>query len=257
MGCGKNSGRRPGKRSRTAVSYPWSMFQIPGFPAVRSVRGLLFSICWGLATGTGCLSCFAGETAGGGAPIFFDIPPQSLPKALTAFSKISGIEVLVDARNVDGRQTARVAGLMAPPDALQLLLTGTALVAREFTPGTVTLMRAAEPSPPAVSPYFAVLQQAVLRALCQGEATAPGGYRLALKLWIAPSGILAGAKRLDSTGDPARDAAVDAVLPGLDIGARPPADLPQPIALVVLPRPLRESSACPSGIAAARRAADR
>jgi hypothetical protein len=108
---------------------------------------------------------------------------------------------------------------------------------------------------PATPPvYFAAVQRALLRALCRDQSTMPGPYRLALKLWIEPSGTLARAKRLDTTGDPRLDLAVDSVVQGLDVGQPVPPNLPQPIAILILPQRSQDVVNCPAQ--AARRAAN-
>lgn len=183
----------------------------------------------------------------------FEIPAQALSKALIAFSAATGIEVLVDARYTEGRTSNGAVGVMAPREALGAILTGTPLTVEILTPGTVALKAIApEQGPPARSPYgtedeppyFASIQRAVLLALCRRQETAPGHYRLALALWIDPSGKVARWRRLDTTGNQKWDGALDAALASLDIGERPPQGLPQPVVLVILPRPARDSGRC-------------
>lgn len=167
----------------------------------------------------------------------FDIASQPLAPALAAFSASTGVEVLVDARNAQGRRSSGVTGVMTAREALRILLADARLVPDEFAPGTVLLMRfsgASGASPPSPEPpYFATVQRAVSRTLCAIDADFPGSYRLALRLRIAASGAVTQAKRLDTTGRPERDLALDAALFGLDVGEPPPPDLPQPIAVVV------------------------
>jgi hypothetical protein len=177
--------------------------------------------------------------------VAFAIPPQPLPQALDAFSAATGIEVLVDARNAEGRLSIGVTGVMTPREALSILLTGAPLIVQEFSPGTVTLMKGGEGTSPrsepaltaaAEPPYYVTIQRALFRALCRNQATPPGSYRLALKLRIGPSGTVSRWKLLGTTGDAQRDKALGAVLSGLDIGEPPPADLAQPVAVLILPR---------------------
>jgi hypothetical protein len=187
--------------------------------------------------------------------IRIDIPAQSLSNALYAFSGATGIEVLVDARLVAGAHSAGVKGIMVPHDALELILAGSNLVAKEFGPGTVTLKTVtfASPGRPAsvpasgVSPYFVDIQRAILRVLCGDARTLPGHYRLALKLWVGKSGTVLRLKRLDTTGDQNLDATLDMTMQGMEIGRPPPADLPQPITLVISRRQMPEAADCPPG----------
>jgi hypothetical protein len=232
-----------------------------------STRNAFFAACLGAAVIGAAVSASAGEQgAESGKRIAFDIAPQALPRALAAFSAATGIEVLVDARNAEGRQSAGVIGVMTPPEALRVLLTGNHLVAEEFTPGTVMLMSvamppiAASPSgsrPPSVDPpYFAIVQRAVLRRLCQDDATSPGGYRVGLKLWIGPYGTVMRSERLGTTGDSGRDAALDAAARSLDVGQPPPAELPQPIAVLILPHSSQDPVNCPVSARKQRRASN-
>lgn len=221
-----------------------------------------------------CLGFLAGESRAGHAAeakaitepdtaAAFDIPPQSLPRALDVFSAITGIEVLVDARNVEGHQSLRVRGFMTARQALKILLTESRLFADEFTPGTVTLMRIPERRDARASriasahqAYFAAIQRAILRALCHAPETAPGDYRLALRLRIGRDGLVSQWKLLNTTGDASHDRAFEAVLAALDIGAAPPADLPQPVAVVILPRMSQDLANCPIMTVKTRRASN-
>jgi hypothetical protein len=199
------------------------------------------------------------------APMAFEIPPQPLSRALGVFSAATGIEVLVDARKAEGLQSAGVSGVMTPYQAMHSLLAGTALVAQEFAPGTITLVKAPERSEVdagfgttgvADLPYFAVIQRAVLRALCRSDATLPGGYRLAFRLEFDPRGAVTRAKRLDTTGDANRDRIIDAMLPGLALGEPPPPELPQPVAVIVTPHASKDPVNCLALASPARRASN-
>lgn len=188
--------------------------------------------------------------------IAFNIPAQPLSGALYSFSAASGVEVLVDARNAAGRRSSTVTGTMPPHQALQVLLAGSHLVAKEFAPGTVTLSVPEAANAPGARfyPYFAEIQRAVEQTLCHDSRTLPGAYRVALKLWIGPSGEVVRSKRLDTTGDSDRDAALDAVVSSVRVGSPPPAELPQPVALIVSPGYTPENSNCAPAI---RRASHR
>lgn len=193
----------------------------------------------------------------------FDIPAQPLSKALYAFSAATGIEVLVDARQADGRRSVDVKGLMAARDALMILLTGSNLNAQELGPSTIALKTTAMASSPRSSDvpddgdlaYFADIQRAVHQALCSDTRTAPGRYRLALKLWIGQSGTVLRSRRLDTTGDDDLDGVLDAATRTISIGRPPPPDLPQPVTLVISPR--QGATSCASNAANLRRAPGR
>jgi hypothetical protein len=178
----------------------------------------------------------------------FNMPAQPLSESLQAFSVTTGIEILVDARNTAGRQAPAIKGAMDVRDALDFLIAGSNLVAQQFGPQTITLMVA--PTSNGVVrgnnlPYYADIQRAVQQRLCADERTAPGHYRLALKLWVGRSGRVLRSTRLDTTGDESLDALVDAAMQDIAIGRAPPPDLSQPVAIVIAQRPGAEPVTCP------------
>jgi hypothetical protein len=191
--------------------------------------------------------------------VSFDIPSQPLAKALYAFSAATGIEVLVDARQAAGHRAPDLKGSLPAHQALATLLAGSNLVAREFGKGTVMLAAMSPAAAPGLDDqrYFADVQRAVVHALCADPRTSPGRYRLALKLWVGPSGEVTRAKRLDTTGDRVRDDALDTVIPRISVGKSPPPLLAQPIALVVSPSYTGTTTGCPAGTPLPRRAANR
>ncbi|WP_322516787.1 STN domain-containing protein [Rhodopseudomonas palustris] len=215
---------------------------------VRPRRALALVFALSLATGSGQ----AEES------VSFDIPSQPLAKALHAFSAATGIEVLVDARPAAGHRAPDLKGSLPPHEALSILLAGSNLVARDFGRDTV-ILAAMSPAPTSLMEdqrYFADVQRAVEHALCADERTLPGRYRLALKLWVGPSGEVTRAKRLDTTGDRARDDALDAAISRISVGTSPPPLLAQPIAVIVSPSYTGTITGCPAGVLP-RRAANR
>ncbi|HVJ51881.1 MAG TPA: STN domain-containing protein [Aliidongia sp.] len=194
------------------------------------------------------------RTARDDAPLSFDLPRQPLARALYAFSALTGIELIADARLIGGRQSSALRGTMPPLEALQALLRDTGLVGQSFMPGTLILTLSG--APPVVPPeathfrppqptYFTAVQRAVLGALCGTSATVPGDYRLAMKLWIDPAGTVLRTSFLDSTGRPGLDAALGAALARLQIGVPPPVDLPQPVVVLILPQAAHDDD-CPA-----------
>lgn len=198
-------------------------------------------------------------TAAAQEPLSFDIPSQPLAKALYAFSAATGIEVMVDARLAAGHRAPEVKGSLPSREALSVLLAGSNLVAREFGPGTVTLAAMSPAAAPTLENqrYFADVQRAVENALCADARTLPGRYRLALKLWVGPSGEVTWAKRLDTTGDRTLDDALDAMIPKISVGKSPPSHFAQPIALIVAPSDTGTITGCSANMLAPRRAANR
>lgn len=216
---------------------------------VRPGRALIIALAAFSAIGTG-----SAQDA-----VNFNILSQPLAKALHDFSVTSGIEVMVDARQVSGRTAPEVKGAMSPREALDRLLAGSALAAHAFGPGTVTLAAIAPAATSAVDDqrYFADIQHALEQALCGDPRTAPGPYRLALKLWFGASGDVTRAQRLDSTGERSRDELLDDMLPRISVGKPPPQGFVQPIALIVSPRAQGSASSCMAGAPTPRHAAGR
>ncbi|GGF51590.1 hypothetical protein GCM10011611_67620 [Aliidongia dinghuensis] len=175
-----------------------------------------------------------------------DIPAQPLASALYAYSAATAIQVAADGALVSGRQSAELRGAFAPEDALRDLLAGTGLTVRRTAADAFVLVpvRTEEVSagPAELAPmpdyidYSAVIQAAMKRTLCRLGTTEPGAYRMAVQLWIAPSGTVTETNLLGSSGNNARDAALSTMLHNLAVGAPPPAGLPQPVTVLILPR---------------------
>jgi hypothetical protein len=177
----------------------------------------------------------------------FDIPSQPLEDALYAFDSVTGIEVFVDGSSVAGRRSTAIKGAFMPVNALRAMLAGTGLEAKTIGPNAVTLALR-EPQDSVNSStyrnYSALVQTAVVRRLCAESDIRPGSYRIAAQLWLGPTGTVSAANLLSSTGDPERDRRVQQVLARISIGKSPPPALPQPIIMVILPRPPQESGDC-------------
>jgi hypothetical protein len=62
--------------------------------------------------------------------IQFDIPAQPLAEAISTFSAVAGIEILVPADLLAQRQSVGVTGALTPEAALRALLSSTDLVPR-------------------------------------------------------------------------------------------------------------------------------
>lgn len=185
-------------------------------------------------------------------PIRFDIPAQPLGSALYAYSTLTGIEILVPGDVIGERTSAPLAGMLDPHEALRMLLTGTGLMARFTGARSFTLLPVAIPAPPAASwkprhdRYSAALQAAVSRALCHFDATRPGDYRLAARIWVGTTGAVERVGFLGTTGSADRDAALARLLGSMMVDEPPPADVPQPATMLILPR-AGHGSECRSG----------
>lgn len=173
-------------------------------------------------------------------PIPFDVPAQSLSDALYAYSTESQIEVLVPENLVAGLRSTSISGVLAPTVALRTLLSGTGLRPVATGKNAFTLMsgnvqEAAKLRIPRFPEYSAMLQSAVLRALCRLREMQPGEYRIAFRLWVGPSGAFTRIASLDGTGNAERDAVLVRLLEGSTVGQGPPPNIPQPATIVVEP----------------------
>ena len=182
----------------------------------------------------------------------FDVPAQPLPAALVAFGELTGYSVLVSSDLAAGRTAATVHGDYTPAEALQRLLAGTRLGVRFSGSKAFTLQALPADADPAAVPasapaleasavpvpaYAAVLQRSLTRALCQLDADDFGHYRLALQLWLDARGKVSDVRMLESSGVAQRDRAVLQRLRTLVMDGPPPAGLPQPLTILLTPRP--------------------
>lgn len=190
----------------------------------------------------------------------FDIAPQPLMTALRAYSEVTGQAVLVDDTLTAGRQSPGVQGRFDKVEALQLLLTGTGLVASYSTDQSFTLKLAVRTESTEISSsetfensvgggieavtesYAGKIQRPIEMALCQSDQTRLGTYRLALQLWIAPSGKI-DQTRVLSANDDARANAVRKMLKQVVLDP-PPSTMPQPLTLLLLPRNTANTPDC-------------
>lgn len=171
-----------------------------------------------------------------------EIPSQPLEDALYAFGAATGISVLVDGRDIVGLRSTAVTGTFTSWHALRILLMGTGFDARQMKGGAVTLSRATANSGE-FRAYSAVLQNAVLAQLCKDGELRLGTFRLALQFWLDDMGHVRRVALLSSTGDSVRDRRIQERLAGISAEA-PPRDLPQPVGMVILPRPPHVSGDC-------------
>lgn len=192
--------------------------------------------------------------------ITFDIPPQPLLTALRMYSETTGQAILVDNTLTVGRQSPGVRGGFDKIDALKRLLAGTGLVASYSSDQAFTLKLAESGEPGGISVrerseatvgegieavterYAGKIQRPIEVALCQSAKTRPGTYRLAMQIWIAPSGQVKQTRLLTSYSAQ-RDSEVREALSKLVLDP-PPTDMPQPVTLLLLPGREVPSSAC-------------
>jgi TonB family protein len=186
------------------------------------------------------------QSAADAAPagqVAFDIQAQPLASALEAYSVTAGREVVYNGKLAIGRQSAGVRGVFTPETALQVLLDGTGLSPRYMAADAFMLVPAvgdapaADTVPPLVaSHYYGRIQASLKHAFCADSRTRPGDYRVAASFWIGPSGRVARAELLGSTGDSTLDSAIGRAIRSMAIGAPPPPGFAQPVTLMVAPR---------------------
>jgi hypothetical protein len=177
--------------------------------------------------------------------ITFNIPAQPLASALEAYSSATGIETLYDSAVAHEFRSAAVSGTLTAVDALRMMLTGTPLSARTIAPEAVTIERQQNPAQAAAGPspdksehrrYFSQIQAGLERAFCKDDQVRPGGYRVVVKFSIAGNGQVRWPSMVGTTGSEDRDRTILLTLDGVSLGSAPPADLPQPIMMVILPK---------------------
>lgn len=219
---------------------------------------LLLTACLGMALGSGA-PAWADQSAERPGPqaISFDIAAQPLEAALDAYGAASGVQVLYQTALTSGRRSANVQGLFTPKAALAVLLAGTGLAVRYTTEDSYTLVpqaAVASPrkvaAPPDMATYGRFLGQAqarILEVLCRSAETRPGGYRITLKFWLDPSGAVLRSVLLDSTGSAQRDETILDALAHTRVGDAPPAQMPQPITMVIAARPPDLTGDCAAG----------
>lgn len=185
----------------------------------------------------------SGNDAGTQAIVRFDLPAQPLDAALVAFGEVTGYSVLVSSQLAAGRVAAPVRGDYTPAEALQRLLAGTQLGARFSGSNAFTLLAPAPvpaeavPTAPPLQGYAAILQRSLTRALCRLHPDAFGRYRLAFQLWLDERGKVRAVHVLEPSGVAQRDRAVLQRLRSLLMDGAPPAGLPQPLTILLTPRP--------------------
>lgn len=188
-------------------------------------------------------SAFAEQRA-----IAFDIPAQSLTNAIEIFSAATGQDIIYPSNLTHGRHSFGVRGEFAVEVALAKLLEDTGLSARRMSNGSLVLRpdtaRPEGQTTGATARFYAHLQSGLRGAFCGNRDARPGQYRLAMRLWIDKSGRLKKYEQVGSGGSTDIDNAIKHAVTQLDLGVAPPADLEQPIVIVVLPQTAGVTMAC-------------
>jgi iron complex outermembrane receptor protein len=76
----------------------------------------------------------------------FDLPAQPLTTALTAFSRITGLQTVTTGTSLEGKRASAVRGNLTADEALRQLLSGSGIMHRRVDANTVTLLDAPQGS---------------------------------------------------------------------------------------------------------------
>ncbi len=176
-----------------------------------------------------------------------DLPAQDLEHALQAYSRATGMAVLVDRELTLGRRSISVRGRFTAQEALAMLLTGSGLMARYARSDAFTLQLPEVSQPPATrgtaarnaarinNSYATALQQAIETSLCRSPLTRPGSFRALVQVWVNPQGLIEHSRLVSSTGDEQRDEALVRSLATARVERPAPSSLRQPVTLLLMP----------------------
>jgi TonB family protein len=220
-----------------------------------TARSFLLAACLAGSLVTEASAVEQGSASRQASGLSFDIPVQPLVSALDAYATVTGREVFYDGALVLGRQSTKVNGVLPPDVALRVLLQGTDFVPHATGSHSFTITPMPQPAVAPTrlvisggdggyEPYFTTLQADLRQALCRSSETQPGRYQLVIRLWLTPSGAVERAELLSSTGNRTRDGAFAAALQSVRASTPPPAGLPQPVTMVVFPRPSGDAEEC-------------
>ncbi|MCS3516051.1 TonB family C-terminal domain-containing protein [Pseudomonas grimontii] len=179
--------------------------------------------------------------------LLLNLPAQDLEHALQAYSRATGMAVLVDRELTRGRRSISVRGRFTPQEALAMLLTGSGLMARYARSDAFTLQLPEVSQPPATrgaaarnaarinNSYATALQQAIETSLCRSPLTRPGSFRALVQVWVNPQGLIEHSRLVSSTGDEQRDEALVRSLGTARVERPAPSSLRQPVTLLLMP----------------------
>jgi hypothetical protein len=187
--------------------------------------------------------------------VMLDIPSQALDVALKAFGVATQVALFYETGVVSGRRSFPVHGEYPVDAALRVMLKGTGLSSTSFDRGTITILAPALSDVAShlkrtkaglveFSSYLALVQQSLDQAFCRAPVAATDPDDFVARVWISPAGDVQRAELLPGTGIDARDRVYMSALTRLSIGAPPPAAMPQPINLMLMPKKSQGSSAC-------------
>ncbi|MGA9703426.1 secretin and TonB N-terminal domain-containing protein [Pseudomonas sp.] len=189
----------------------------------------------------------AGPARAASAPLVLNLPAQDLEHALQAYSRATGMAVLVDRELTRGRRSIGVRGRFTAQEALAMLLTGSGLMARYARSDAFTLQMPEVSQPPVTrgaaarhaarinNSYATALQQAIEASLCRSPLTRPGSFRALVQVWVNPQGLIEHSRLVSTTGDEQRDEALVRGLGTARVERPAPSSLRQPVTLLLMP----------------------
>ncbi len=189
----------------------------------------------------------------------FHIPAQSLDRALQAWSKISGVDVLYESRIAADLVSSPVEGTFTRQSALEILLAGSELAVHYTRSDAITLSEVISEDAPPSSPlvdadlrldslhvgmgarpdergmreFSETAQADIEAALRKNMHTGSGNYRAGVRLWVDPLRVIRRAELSQSSGDTARDTSIAETLRGLVLRKQPPENAPQPLRITI------------------------
>jgi hypothetical protein len=203
--------------------------------AIRGTRRWRLTFCAAAAL-TWLASCACAEDA----TIDFDIPAQPLAAAIERFIETTGQDLIYNSNLAAGRRSHPVRGQLSTDAALAMLLRDSGLSVRRAANGSIMLKSAAIGQQPAMSAatgdFYARIQSGLRTVFCGSPDARPGRYRIAMRLWVDRAGRLTRYDLIGSGGSDVIDSAIRSAVSRLDIGASPPADLEQPVVIVIQPQ---------------------
>lgn len=188
-----------------------------------------------------------------------NLPAQDLEQALQAYSRATGMAVLVDRELTRGRRSIGVRGRFTAQEALAMLLTGSGLMARYARNDAFTLQLPEVSPPPATrgaaarnaarinNSYATALQQAIEASLCRSPLTRPGSFRALVQVWVNREGWIEHSRLVSSTGDEQRDEALVRSLGTTQVERPAPSSLRQPVTLLLMPDTTGTRMECTAG----------
>jgi hypothetical protein len=193
-------------------------------------------------------------------PRSFDIPSEPLAAALQTYSQSTGVELFYESEITVGLRSPVLKGRFTPRAALRALLADTGFLIHYNRDDAVSLSLPGDPDLPRtglagatslslpqldVMPageavdetqlrqFSEAVQEDVTAALSKNSNIRSGTYRVHVKLWVDPSRTIRRADLAQTTGDLGRDAEIATALQGLTISRAPPANMPQPVRIVI------------------------